>query len=54
MRTEFGRSLRAGLGDRPWVSCPGVGTAQVTRMVRKAAVWGAKAASAKRKSDEGD
>ena len=54
MRTEFGRSLRAGLGDRPWVSCPGVGTAQVTRMVRKAAAWSAKAASAKRKGDEGD
>lgn len=39
VRTEFGRSLRAGL-ERPWVSCPGVGTAQVTRMVRKAARWG--------------
>jgi hypothetical protein len=38
MRTEFGRSLRAGL-DRPWVSCPGVGTQQVARMVRKAAGW---------------
>ena len=38
MRTEFGRSLRAAL-DCPWVSCPGVGTAQVARMVRKAAVF---------------
>ncbi len=36
MRTEFGRSLRAAL-DCPWVSCPGVGTLQVARMVRKAA-----------------
>ncbi len=41
VRTEFGRSLRAGL-ERPWVSCPGVGTAQVTRMVRKAARWGSR------------
>lgn len=48
MRTEFGRSLRAGLGDRPWVSCPGVGTAQVSRMVRKAAAWGAKVAGKNR------
>ena len=38
MRTEFGRSLRAAL-EIPWVSCPGVGTTQVARMVRKAAVF---------------
>jgi len=36
VRTEFGRSLRGAL-DCAWVSCSGVGTLQVTRMVRKAA-----------------
>jgi len=41
MRTEFGRSLRAAL-DCPWVSCPGVGTLQVARMVRKAAGFAAR------------
>jgi len=37
MRTEFGRKLRAGLGDTPWVSCPGVGHRQVAQMAKKAA-----------------
>ena len=48
MRTELGRSLRAGL-DRPWVSCPRVGAQQAARMVRKAAVWAGRRSAASRR-----